>query len=58
MTKPKDPRLNDLSIDAYIGEDGAVVVHVDTQGVPENERGPICRIYLNDDTDDPLWANS
>lgn len=28
--------------------DGTIVVHVDTQGDQENERGPIVRVYLND----------
>jgi hypothetical protein len=56
--KLKDPRLSGLELDAYIGEDGAVVIHIDTPNVPDNSRGPQCRIYLNDDTDDPLWDNA
>ena len=46
-------------IDAYISaEDGYWVIHVDTPGIPDNELGPMCRIYLNDDMDDPLWDNT
>ena len=33
----------------YYGEtDNVPVVHVGTGNLPENERGPICRVYLND----------
>lgn len=46
------------TVDVYrSAEDGHWVVHVDTAGLPDNERGPLLRVYLNDDTDDPLWAN-
>ena len=38
--------------------DGCTVLHVDTPNDwPENENGPILRIYLNDDTDDPIFDN-
>jgi len=29
--------------------DGCLVTHVDTEGIPENEQGPIIRLYLNDE---------
>lgn len=45
-----------VSLDVYrSGRDGTVVVHVDTDGLPENERGPKLRIYLNDDTENPVY---
>jgi hypothetical protein len=38
--------------------DGCTVLHVNTpHDWPENERGPIVRIYLNDDTDAPIFNN-
>lgn len=37
--------------------DGTVVIHVDTPGLPENADGPCCRIYINDDVDNPVWDN-
>lgn len=37
------------TFDVYVSEiDGVVVVHVDTEGMPENENGPIIRVYIND----------
>lgn len=36
-------------IDVYRAEaDGVTVIHVDTEGLPENDQGPQIRIYLND----------
>jgi hypothetical protein len=35
-------------------EDGVTVVHVCTEGMPENLQGPIIRVYLNDD---PIFEN-
>lgn len=50
MTKPK--------IDTYISKtDGTPVVHVDTLGMPENELGPILRVYINDDIANPVYNN-
>jgi len=48
--------INDLlsalgypTIDVYRAEaDGVTVIHVDTEGLPENDQGPEIRIYLND----------
>ena len=46
-------------IEHYISKmDGAHVIHVDTAGIPENSKGPKCRIYLNDDTENPIWDNT
>lgn len=28
--------------------DGCIVVHIDTQDIPEDQRGPIIRVYVND----------
>ncbi len=48
--------IDNISVDVYRSKrDGAWVVHIDTPGLDENAKGPICRIYLNDDTDDPIW---
>jgi hypothetical protein len=37
--------------------DGTVVVHVDTPGLPEDSDGPHLRVYINDDTDNPVYDN-
>lgn len=38
------------SFDVYCAEaDGTMVVHVDTDDLPEDENGPLIRIYLNDE---------
>ena len=43
------------TFDLYRSElDGTPVVHVDTHGMPENSKGPMIRIYLNDE---PLFEN-
>jgi len=43
------------TFDVYRGaEDKCVVVHVETTGIPENEKGPILRVYLNDE---PIYEN-
>jgi len=34
--------------------DGVSVVHIDTLGEPEDENGPIIRVYLNDE---PIFEN-
>lgn len=47
----------EFEFDCYWGKDGTPVVHIDTGDLDENQDGPVCRVYLNDDTDDPLWAN-
>ena len=39
-----------IEIDAYRSpEDDTLVVFVDTPGIDENEKGPLIRLYLNDD---------
>lgn len=35
--------------------DHVVIVQIDTPGLPENEDGPLIRVYLNDG--DPLFEN-
>ena len=47
----------DVSLEAYRRDDGSIVVHVETPGLEENSDGPLLTIYLNDDTDDPIWDN-
>jgi hypothetical protein len=50
-------QYENASITTYLSEiDDTLVVHVDTHG-EENENGPIIRIFLNDDTDNPLFDN-
>lgn len=47
------------TIDCYQSEsDGVWVVHVDTKGCPEDTNGPIMRVYINDDTDNPVYSNT
>ena len=37
------------TFDVYKSEaDGVTVVHIQTEGLPENEEGPEIRIYIND----------
>ena len=41
--------VSKFDIDAYrSATDGIFVIHVDTPRLPENENGPVCRIYLNE----------
>ena len=47
----------DVYLTAYRRDDGSVVVHVETPQINENGEGPLLTIYLNDDSDDPLWDN-
>ena len=51
-------RRPEISLDAYYRQ-GTLhpVVHIDTANLKENSNGPILTLYLNDDTDDPLWDN-
>jgi hypothetical protein len=51
---PEGPSLSEYKS----SRDGTTVLHVDTpEDWPENSQGPIVRIYLNDDTDDPIFDN-
>lgn len=44
-----------IEVDAYRSpEDDTLVVYVDTPGIDENEKGPLIRLYLNDD---PVYEN-
>ena len=46
------------TIDTYVSaEDGTTVVHIDTSELPENSNGPIMRVYINDDIDNPVYEN-
>jgi len=55
----KEDLLKNVSVDKYISTiDNKVVVHIDTYELPENNKGPMLRIYLNDDTENPLWDNT
>ena len=48
-----------IEFDVYQSSvDGVPVVHIDTPGLLENKHGPVCRIYINDDIDYPIWNNS
>lgn len=43
------------TFDVYFSEkDGVCVVHVETFDMPENDKGPVIRIYLNDE---PIYEN-
>lgn len=37
-----------FELDTYTGDDGTPVVHINTSALPEDARGPVCRVYLND----------
>lgn len=39
-----------VEIESYIGIDGTLVVGIDTPRLPEDEKGPLIRIWLNDET--------
>lgn len=44
------------TFDVYQGEDGAWVVHIDTEGMSENGQGPTpLRVYINDG--EAVYAN-
>ena len=46
-----------FSFDIYRSAvDQKPVVHVNTPGIADNADGPDCRIYLNDDVEDPIWG--
>lgn len=49
---PPEPTL-----DAYQREDGSWVCHIDTVGLEENVYGPLLTVYINDDTDNPVFDN-
>lgn len=41
--------------DVYRSEkDGCIILHIETNDIPEDENGPIIRVYLNDE---PLFEN-
>lgn len=43
-------KVGGFSFDIYFsGKDGIPVVHVDTDELDEDEKGPKCRVYLNDE---------
>lgn len=39
-----------VEVEGYIGTDGTLVIGIDTPNLPEDDTGPIIRIWLNDDT--------
>lgn len=54
-SSPEPAIPNTPTFNVYHAEiDGVTVVHVDTQGMPENSHGPIIRVYLNDE---PIFEN-
>lgn len=51
----KELEARGIEVDAYRSpEDDTLVVYVDTPGIDENEKGPLIRLYLNDD---PVFEN-
>jgi hypothetical protein len=47
-----------VEFDVYLSTvDNTVVVHINTPGLTENSDGPHLRVYINDDTDNPVWDN-
>ena len=59
LEEPSFAPIGGPTVDVYqSGEDGAWVVHVDTGDLNENQDGPCpLRVYINDDIDDPAYAN-
>jgi hypothetical protein len=47
------------TFDIYTSKiDGLPVIHIDTPDEwDENENGPMFRVFINDDTDNPIWDN-
>jgi hypothetical protein len=46
-----------FSFDIYRSAvDQKPVVHVETPGIKDNADGPDCRVYLNDDIENPIWG--
>jgi hypothetical protein len=55
MMNLKRKRKVKPTIDMYQSQvDGVWVVHVDTHGLDENKKGPIIRVYINDE---PVFEN-
>lgn len=51
--------MTKVEFDVYVSEnDGVTVIHIDTGELPENENGPIMRVYINDDVENPVYNNS
>lgn len=43
-----------FEVKVYYGTDGTPVLEIGTEDLGENLNGPICRIWLNDET---IWEN-
>ena len=51
----KELEKHGIEVDAYRSpEDDILVIYIDTPGIDENEKGPLLRLYLNDD---PAFEN-
>ena len=47
--------MDEPTFDVYVSsKDGVTVVHIDTIDMPEDDNGPIIRVYLNDS---PIYEN-
>ena len=50
MERPdNNVKMRIATTEQYTAFDGVHVMHVDTNGIPEDGEGPIIRIYLNDE---------
>lgn len=45
------------ALHSYQREDGSWVCHIETFGMEENENGPMLTVFINDDTNDPVFDN-
>lgn len=45
----------ELEVSVELGEDGTLVLWIDTPELPEDEKGPVIRVYLNDG--EPIYEN-
>jgi hypothetical protein len=45
------------ALESYQRDDGSWVCHIETSGMAENENGPMLTVYINDDTDAPVFDN-
>lgn len=53
--RPEDCR--EPLLETYQRADGSWVAHIDTDWREEDEDGPLLTVYINDDTDLPVYDN-
>lgn len=49
---------DELEVSLWRSEnDGQLTLHIGTTDIKDNQDGPVLRVILNDDYDDPIWEN-